>query len=337
MMDRLIVSAACLALAASSVAAEPTSCTLSASDQAWVDRSMQAWNYASVQLSGIGHVKKIQAVLFDKECVVTSTTAMNGGPNSWSGQLHHGTITLPDGGSIKPQVISFAGSSVGSTGTKSFFVMSTPTIWREGVKSGKGTTLENLMTAVMLHEATHVAQMPTYGAAIDRIAHKYQLPEDFNDDSIQKSFKGNDEIASSVEREAKLLFEASQSKTRSGAAALVRQARELMKVRYARWFTGKNSYMAEAEPVFLTLEGSGQWVAYKWEIDPRGAAIKPGAILDGFATDHWWTQREGFAAFMALERLTGSAWKQQAFHRGQKDVLQMLDEAAARYPAAKPS
>src|SRR5205085_2211765 len=105
--------------------------------------------------------------------------------------------------------------------------------------------------------------------------------------------------------------------------------------RYARWFSGKNGYMAEAEPVFLTLEGSGQWLAYRWETDPKGAHIPSGAILSGFLNDHWWTQREGFAAFMALERLTGTAWKRQAFHLGQKDVLQMLDEAAARYAARK--
>jgi hypothetical protein len=43
------------------------------------------------------------------------------------------------------------------------------------------------------------------------------------------------------------------------------------------------------------------------------------------------------AAFMALERLTGSAWKRQAFHLGQKDMLQMLDEAAARYSGGKPA
>jgi hypothetical protein len=290
-----------------------------------------------MHVSGIGHVRKIQAVIFDKDCVVTSTTAMNGGPNLWSASLHHGKITLPDGGSLPPQVISFAGSSAGSPGEKAFFVMSTPSVWRANGVNGKGATLEKLMTAVMLHEATHVAQMPSYGKEIDELTARYHLPEDFNDDSIQKAFKGNDEIAASVDREAKLLFDASQAKTRRGAAALVRQARELMKGRYARWFTGKDAYMAEVEPVFLTLEGSGQWLAYTWEVDPRGGGVKPGDVLPGLLNDHWWTQREGFAAFMALQRLTGAAWKRQAFHLGQKDVLQMLDEAVARYPAGKPT
>jgi hypothetical protein len=38
---------------------------------------------------------------------------------------------------------------------------------------------------------------------------------------------------------------------------------------------------------------------------------------------------------MALERLAGTAWKREAFHLGQQDVLQMLDQAAARYPDGK--
>jgi hypothetical protein len=55
--------------------------------------------------------------------------------------------------------------------------------------------------------------------------------------------------------------------------------------------------------------------------------VKPADVLPGLLNDRWWTQREGFAAFMALERLTGAAWKRQAFRLGQKDVVQMLDEA----------
>ena len=80
--------------------------------------------------------------------------------------------------------------------------MSAPSVWRAAnVKPGKDTTLENIMTAVLLHEATHVAHMPTYGAASARSPSAYHLPEDFNDDSIQKAFKGNDDFAASVERE----------------------------------------------------------------------------------------------------------------------------------------
>jgi hypothetical protein len=181
----------------------------------------------------------------------------------------------------------------------------------------------------MLHEGTHVAQMPTYGAKIGAIAERHKLPEAFNDDSIQKQFAGNAQFAASVEREARLLFGASRAKSRREAIALVRSARALMKARYSRWFTGKDSYLADVEPIWLTLEGSGQWLAYRWLTDPRGGNESPANLRPGFVTDKWWSQREGFAAFLALERLTGRAWRREAFQLGRKNALQMLDEAIA--------
>jgi hypothetical protein len=320
---------ALLALFASvaNAAAPVRPCHLSEADQTWLDQSMRAWNYASMHISGIGHVKKIEAVIFDKSCVLTSKTAMNGGPDAWTARVHGDKIQLPDGSRIPVGVISFSGSDPKSG---NFFVMSAPSIWRAAGKTGKGTTLEKLMTAVMLHEGTHVAQMPTYGAAIGKLANRYHLPEDFNDDSIQGQFGKNAAFASSVERESKLLFDASQAKTHAEAARLVRSALDLMSLRQTRWYKGKDAYLAQAEPVWLTLEGSGQWLAYTWEVDARGGGVASADVLPGFVNDKWWSQREGFSAFMALQRLTGSAWKRQAFHEGGKTIVQMLEEASAR-------
>jgi hypothetical protein len=128
--------------------------------------------------------------------------------------------------------------------------------------------------------------------------------------------------------ESKLLFAASRAKTRAEAVRLVRQALAMMKARQARWYRGKDAYLTQAEALWLTLEGSGQWLAYTWEVDPDGGRVKPSAVLPGFVNDRWWSQREGFAAFMALQRLTGTAWKRQAFHEGKKAVLDMLAAAA---------
>src|SRR5436309_1934370 len=62
--------------------------------------------------------------------------------------------------------------------------------------------------------------------------------------------------------------------------------------------------------------------AYPWQVARRGGRIPRDGVLAGFEDDHWWTQREGVAAFLALQRLTGTAWKRQAFHLGRKDILQ---------------
>jgi hypothetical protein len=172
--------------------------------------------------------------------------------------------------------------------------------------------------------------MPTYGAEIGKLSDRYHLPQSFSDDSIQDQFKGNADFTRSVDAESELLFAASKAKTRAEASRLVRKALAMMKARQARWYKGKDAYLGQAEPLWLTLEGSGQWLAYTWEVDPNGGRVASSAVLPGFVNDRWWSQREGFAAFMALQRLTGSSWKRQAFHDGRLTVDQMLAAASAR-------
>jgi hypothetical protein len=328
-LAKLLIGLAALAATPLNAASVKGPCRFSAADQAWLDSSMRAWAYASNHISGIGEVSRIEAVIFDKSCVLTSKTAMNGGANAWAASLHGGKVALPDGNSIPIGVISFAGSDPKKG---NFFVMSTPSVWRAGGKDGKGTTLEKLMTAVMLHEGTHVAQMPTYGAAIGQLSDLYHLPQDFSDDSIQDQFKDNVAFARSIDAESKLFFAASRAKTRSEASRLVREALAMMNARQARWYKGKDAYLREAEALWLTLEGSGQWLAYTWEVDKNGGGVAPSAVLPGFVNDRWWSQREGFAAFMALQRLTGTSWKHQAFHDGRQTVDQMLAAAAGPRP-----
>lgn len=327
---RLLNLAASLAAGCAAVgaAAQPApSCALSPADQDWLNRAMAAWNYTSAEITGIGRVKRITPVFFDDKCVVASSTAMNGGPVVWAPRAFRGQVPLPNGQRIPPGVISFAMGD--ESGGDNFFVMSTPSVWRAAGKSENGLgSLELLMIAVVLHEATHVAQMPTYGERIGRLATANKLPEDFNDDSIQERFEGKREFKDSVGREIDLLLAAATAKERAEAIRLAREARSVMKARQQRWYSGTDSYLAEAEDVFLTLEGSAQWAAHQWLIDPRGGAVDPRAAFGSFAwRGKWWSQNEGFALFMALDRLTSGSWKKHAFGDGAKTALQMLDEA----------
>jgi len=321
--------AALLFLAAPAGAQTAPACALSATDQAWLDQAMTAWNYTSRDITGIGRVKRITAVFFDSTCVVKSATAMNGGPNRWEAALHGGKVPMPGGETMAPGVTSFAMSEKG--GDDNYFVMSTPSIWSQALKSSNGLgSLELLMTAVVLHEATHVAQMPTYGKQIGRVATANQLPEDFNDDSIQMRFEKEAPFKESIGREVDLFLAAATARDRATAIRLGREARGLMKARQARWYIGKDSYLTELEDVFLTMEGSAQWAAHQWLVDPKGGAVDPRVAFGSFAWHgKWWSQNEGFAAFMALERLAPGKWRRTAFGDGSKTVLQMVDEALA--------
>ena len=285
---------------------------------------MDAWNHTAHRITGVGRVENIRAVFFDSACMVTSDTAMNGGPMLWRASRHAGKVQVPNGPVIDAGVTSFA---MGGEDAEQF-VMSTPSIWRAANKSDNGLgSLETLMTVVVIHEGTHVAQIPTYGRMIGALSAANNLPEDFNDDSIQKRFEGEADYAASMKRETELLFAAADATDESEARRLAREARALMRARQQRWFTGADSYLAEAEDIWLTFEGSAQWAAYRWVVDPRGGAVPPERVQ--FRTGRWWSQVQGFALFLALDRLTGDAWKRHVFGDGARTGLQMLDEAIA--------
>ena len=323
----MIAILAALAAAATAPAAEAQvqgNCRLSEADQAWLDESVRAWNYTALNITRVGRKQSIRGVFFDSQCMVVSDTALNGGANSWTATRHDGQVKVPNGPELPVSVTSFA---MGGEDAEQF-VMSTPSVWRAADKSDNGLgSLEKLMTVVVLHEGTHVAQIPTYGKMIGDLSEKYKLPEDFNDDSIQKRFEGNADLAASVKRETELLFAAADATDLADAKRLAREARAMMIARQKRWYPAEDGYLVPAEDVWLTMEGSAQWAAYRWAVDPNGGNVPPDKVQ--FRTGRWWTQVQGFALFAALDRLVGDGWRQHAFGDGKKTVLQMLDEAIA--------
>ena len=130
------------------------------------------------------------------------------------------------------------------------------------------------MTAVLVHEGTHVAQFPTYGARMSTLSERYDLPETFNDDSIQLRFQGTPGFAASVTREIDLLLRASAAKDRATALRLARQARALMRARQDRFYPARDAYLREAEDIWLSLEGSAQWAGYQWVIRRDGGGSR---------------------------------------------------------------
>ena len=324
-MPALLAIAAAMVLGGASGPAEPP-CALSTEDQVWLDRAMGAWRLTSREITGVGDVEAMRALIFDSGCLLTSDTAMSGGAMRWSATRHAGSVPLPGGSSLPAQVVSFAAAGDGS----SFFVMSAPSVWKAGKVEAGALGLDHLMTAVLLHEGTHVAQMPSYGERMTRLSKRNALPDDFDDDSIQMRFESNPGFARSIAEETRLLLAAAGSPSRNEAVRLVRKARHLGRARQGRWYPAKDRYLREAEDIWLTLEGSGQWAAYQWLIHPEGGRMDAPAAIAGFGQrGKWWSQTQGFALFLALDRLAGSRWKRHAFGDGKKTVLQMLNEALA--------
>ncbi len=328
-----LMTVAMLALVACATSPQPPiapSCEVSAEDREWIDGSLDAWRFTAREITGVSNVRPFDAVFFDDDCVLTSRNAFTAERTDvlWTATPHTGQITLPDGQAMPAGVTSFASAE----GARAFFVMSAPSVWRAAGVSNEALGLEKMMTGVLLHEGSHVAQFASYGPRIAAIVAASNLPEDdINDDMIQHRFAEDPEFAASVERETELLFQITNTRDNDDEARrLAREARELMRARHARWFTGSDAYLIEAEDTWLTLEGSGQWVAYQWIVHPSGGDAESEAAVANFARrGRWWSQKEGIALAFAVDRLAPFDWKRHAFGDGQMTLLQMLDAALA--------
>ncbi len=318
--------AALAATACTSVSAPtPPPCSLSPSDRAWVDRSVEAWRFASREITGITSVPDLQGVFFSADCVLQSENALSvPAPPvvTWTATPHDGTVPLPDGSEMPAGVTSF----VSGQDDVIYFVMSTPSVW-EAAGVGTNPQLSTTMVAVLLHEGSHVAQIGPYGPRLGALIERNNLPDSFNDNAVQERFRANVEFAESVQQETRLFLEAAVAEDEAEAGRLAREARRMMRERQARWMIGDDAYLVEAEDIWLTFEGAGQWTGYQWLIHPRGGAQPREEVLARFTRGRQWSQTEGFALVMALDRLAGSGWKRHAFGDGARTVLEMLDDA----------
>lgn len=308
--------------------AQPSSgCGLPEGDRAWLDRALEAWRFTSREITGIGSMPSFKAIFFSADCVLTSGDALSS-PTAqgvtWTAVSHDGTIDLPDGSQRPAEVTSFAAGEP----SLRFFVMATPSVWTSsGI--GSGSDLERMLVAVLLHEASHIAQLGPYGVRLGALIDRYSLPDSFNDSAVQERFLDNEELAASVQRESELFLAAAAAADDAEARRLARQARELMRTRQARWQVGDDAYLVEAEDLWLTFEGSGQWAAYQWMIHPAGGGVPAAEALPRYTKGSEWSQTEGFAVVMALDRIAGPGWKRHAFGDGAKTVLEILDDALA--------
>jgi hypothetical protein len=303
-------------------------CALPARDSAWIATALDGWQRESSRALHAPAIRFPTLVLFDSLCSYTllpevppgGGTSFTGAGHSFMGlsAAHGGTIRLPNGESLPASLVSFASRMPNGA---MFFVMSLPSIWR-----AKGRS-DTLATAVFMHEFTHT-QNPALGARIDALIRR-GLPEEIDDDVIQKRFDSLPAFRRAYEEERDLLFEAARAPTRELALRDARRALAAMDARRTEFFRGPKAVYADAEDVFLSMEGIGQWAAYLWLTDPRGAALPADDAMRYIRRGGRWSQDEGLALLLVLSRLAPDA-PRAMFGPNARTALPLLRGAVAR-------
>lgn len=291
-------------------------CAMADDDRRWLDAALAAW--PRVEQAELGRPAQSwpDIFIFDAACAYLLS---DGDSHTIIANPHRdGTVTAFG------KTIALAPTAYADDANR--FVMSLPSIWRNaGMQRAVG--LERFITAVFLHEILHTRQSALLAAAKARINALAPGVTQFSDDSIQEHFAGNTDYVADYSMERDLLYRALATPDDGDARTLAAAALILLDARRARWFTGELGYFAEMEDMFLTMEGAGQWVMYRYLRSPAGGNIAADTALTE-VRGRFWSQDAGFALFALVVRLVPN-WQERIFDPQQWQARKLLAAAAA--------
>jgi hypothetical protein len=307
----------------------PPPCRFAGEPRAWTADALASWDRLDHERLRIADPVTPVITLFDQRCAYTLTPDARGdfrvGARRYraAGAAHAGAIALPDGDTVPARTLAFA--SPLSDG-RMFFIMALPSLWRADARETRDA--RRLSMVVFMHEFAHTQQAKSLGVRIDHLLAR-GLPDDSDDDVIQDRFAATPGFAAAWEAERDLFYQSAATADPAAARAQLASAAAAMQSRRARWFTGADALYAEADDVFLTMEGTGNWAAWTWLTDARGGGLSPSDAADFIRGDrHWWSQDEGLGLMLAVDRLTPD-WPALAFAPGGATANALIERALA--------
>ena len=295
------------------VAAGPPPCRFVGEARDWTGEALRAWDRLDATRLRIVSPATPTMVLFDRSCAYVLTPSARGDFTinqrryRTRAVAHRGRIDLPGGETMRVGRVAFA-SPLSDGGV--FFTMALPSIWRDEPVDARDPRLMAMM--VFMHEFAHTQQSDGLGGRVQSLLAR-GLPADATDDVVQDRFGDRPGYRAAYEAERDLFYASATAPDTASARAGLRTAMRRLSERRARWFTGDDAVYAPADDLFLSLEGVGQWAAWTWLNDPRGGRLSS-ADATAFARGggNLWSQDEGLAIMLAIDRLTPD-WPQLAF------------------------
>lgn len=319
-----------LTLSAAPMAEPSPPCRFAGEVRSWTAQALGAWDRLDRERLRIAHPVTPTITLFDARCAYTLTPNRRGdfrvGLRRYSvrASAHAGQVALPDGASVPASRLAFASPT--SDGGM-FFIMALPSLWQANGSEPRDWRL--LSMVVFMHEFAHTQQGGGLGRQVDNLLTR-GLAEDADDDIVQDRFGTRPGYRAAYEAERDLFYGAATARGGEAARAGLAQAARRMAERRARWFTGSDTVYAEADDVFLTLEGTGNWAAWTWLTDPRGGRLSPAdatTFVRGGQTQ--WSQDHGLGIMLALDRVTPD-WPAIAFAPRGVTADELIARALAR-------
>ena len=296
-----------------------------------------AWKLVSKDIYKIDKVKPVDFIFFDDKYVYsTSSVTIKDGigvkGNSlmnlnfkWKKSLHNESILLPDSSVVPVKLMSFA-AEIPSEINKSFFVMPLPELWKKFGVTSKELRLEDLTTGVFIHEFSHSQQMQNFGKKITEYEQQNNFGVEFNDDIVQNIFDKDSSYLKLYNNESELFY--SSIKNNQLDRKILNEGLTIVRQRQKEYFNGEFKNLNQIDNFFLTMEGLGQYSMYLWLINPKGGNIKTEIAIAGVRRGKkWWSQDQGFALFLILDKLTEPKnWAKDMFGNKTESIIGLIDK-----------
>ncbi len=302
----------------------------------WLENWFSAWELMSEEVLKLPKSTAPTMLFYDDKYVYTTSevSAPNGelfdGPKllgeklSWKRELHNDTITIPDGQRIPIQLMTFAAPSE-EKNVEAFFVMAAPIFWKEVGIESKEVGLDKLLTGVFLHEFAHTRQMNGIGSKITDFENNHTFKFEISDDIIQDYFSNDSLYVAAYNNEIDFLYAASNAKTKNRLHSLANEGLNLLKGRQSKYLLPEKKALVGMDNIFLTMEGLGQFMIVSWLTNPKGGNIPYDIAVKATRRDKkWWSQDEGLALFLILNKLTTPDWKMM-FSKHPIDIIKLLE------------
>lgn len=273
-----------------------------------VQHWFKAWELVSKSFN-IDNYKEITFVFFDDSLVYSNSriTVPDGdfiiGPSlfnktlPWKKKAHSGKIMLPDSSMVPIAIMSFAG--ITPSGAR-FFVMPLPEFWKKTRLSGQTISLDHLLTGIFLHEFSHSQVAAAFNDRLNELEKKMIPSLLFSDNILQDYFSENDSYVKDFRMETMYFYDAAVSDNPVVKRQSFRKGIHLLYKRHSHYLkTDSLVALQEADRLFLTMEGLGQYVMLIWLTHPEGAGYTISDAMPGVRRGgKQWSQEEGLALCM---------------------------------------